>query len=152
MKKWLYIVLLLSVLVGCENINNSNPISYVPVNYTLYITQEYANFVLDGGFQALTFTKAKFEREYLGYAGLLVWIGMDNNYHAADLCCPNCLLKHKPVVVDGGLFAVCPVCTEAYDLSYGFANPTKGITKYPLKKYRTIFNNTATGYILRITN
>jgi hypothetical protein len=68
------------------------------------------------------------------------------------LCCPNCLLKHKPVVVDGGLFAVCPVCTEAYDLSYGFANPTKGITKYPLKKYRTIFNNTATGYILRITN
>ena len=74
-----------------------NPVSYVPVNYTLNITQEYPHFVVDNGYNVMTITKTRFDREYIGYAGLVVWIGMDGQYHAADLCCPHCLLKHKPV-------------------------------------------------------
>lgn len=151
MKKWLYIGCLLCILVGCENINNQNPVSYVPVNYTLYITREHPHFMIDGGFQTMTITSTKFEREYIGYAGLLIWIGMDGNYHAADLCCPNCLIKTKPVEVDG-LYAICPTCGEEYDLSYGFAIPTKGLSQYPLKKYQAILNNTVSGYTLRIIN
>lgn len=151
MKKWLYIGCLLCMLMGCENINNQNPVSYVRVNYTLYITREHPHFVIDGGFKTMTITSTKFEREYIGYAGLLIWIGMDGHYHAADLCCPNCLIKTKPVEVDG-LYAICPTCGEEYDLSYGFANPTKGLTQYPLKEYQAILNNTVSGYTLRIIN
>jgi nitrite reductase/ring-hydroxylating ferredoxin subunit len=128
-----------------------NPVSYVPVNYTLNITQEYPHFVVDNGYNVMTITKTRFDREYIGYAGLVVWIGMDGQYHAADLCCPHCLLKHKPVEVDG-FYAICPECEEHYDLSYGYANPTKGMTKFGLKMYRTILNNSMTGYSLRIIN
>ena len=76
---------------------------------------------------------------------------MDGHYHAADMCCPNCVNKTKPVEVDG-LYAVCPICGEAFDLSYGYAFPTKGITKYPLRQYQAIYNNSNAGYTLRITN
>ena len=150
MKKWLYIGIIF-ILLSCEDTNNMNPVSYVPVNYTLNITQEYPHFVVDNGYNVMTITKTRFDREYIGYAGLVVWIGMDGQYHAADLCCPNCLQKHKPVEVNG-IFAVCPKCEECYDLSYGYANPTKGITKFGLKMYRTILNNSMTGYSLRIIN
>lgn len=150
MKKWLYIGLVF-ILLSCENTNNMNPVSYVPVNYTLNITQEYPHFVVDNGYNVMTITKTRFDREYIGYAGLVVWIGMDGQYHAADLCCPHCLLKHKPVEVDG-FYAICPECEEHYDLSYGYANPTKGMTKFGLKMYRTILNNSMTGYSLRIIN
>lgn len=150
MKKWLYIGVLF-MLLSCENTNNMNPVSYVPVNYTLNITQEYPHFVVDNGYNVMTITKTRFDREYIGYAGLVVWIGMDGQYHAADLCCPHCLLKHKPVEVDG-FYAICPECEEHYDLSYGYANSTKGMTKFGLKMYRTILNNSMTGYSLRIIN
>lgn len=150
MKKWLYIGLVF-ILLSCEDTNNMNPVSYVPVNYTLNITQEYPHFVVDNGYNVMTITKTRFDREYIGYAGLIVWIGMDGQYHAADLCCPHCLLKHKPVEVDG-FYAICPECEEHYDLSYGYANPTKGMTKFGLKMYRTILNNSMTGYSLRIIN
>jgi nitrite reductase/ring-hydroxylating ferredoxin subunit len=151
MRRWLLIGLLLCSLLGCENFNNQNPVPYVPVNYTLKITEEHPHFMIDNGYQTMTITRTKFEREYLGYAGLLIWIGMDGNYHAADMCCPNCVNKTKPVEVDG-LYAVCPICGEAFDLSYGYAFPTKGITKYPLRKYQAILNSTYTGHTLRITN
>jgi nitrite reductase/ring-hydroxylating ferredoxin subunit len=151
MKRWLLIGILLCSLLGCENFNNQNPVPYVPVNYTLKITEEHPHFMIDNGYQTMTITRTKFEREYLGYAGLLIWIGMDGNYHAADMCCPNCVNKTKPVEVDG-LYAVCPICGEAFDLSYGYAFPTKGITKYPLRQYQAIYNNSNAGYTLRITN
>ena len=151
MKKWLYIGCLLCMLMACENINNQNPVPHVPVSYTMNITSEYPHFVIENGYQTLTITKAKFNYEYVGYAGLLIWIGMDGHYHVADLCCPNCVNKTKPVTIDG-LYAVCPICEEKFDLSYGFAIPTKGITKYPLRKYQAILNSTYTGHTLRITN
>lgn len=96
-------------------------------------------------------TEAKFEREYLGYAGLLLWIGMDGQYHAADLCCPNCIKANKPVQIDG-MFAVCPICDEHFDLSYGYAFPTTGKTKESLRKYQALTQQTTTGLTLRVIN
>ena len=151
MERKFAIILFLYTLISCENINMTNPVPSVPVSYTLNITREYPGFVIESGYQTLVITKSIYEREYLGYAGLLIWIGMDGNYHAADLCCPHCLKKNKPVAIDG-LYAVCPICSESFDLSFGFANPTNGFTKYPLRKYNTRFNNSASGYSLRITN
>jgi hypothetical protein len=151
MRKILYIVLLMCLIVGCNTINNQTPVPHVPVSYTLNITSEYPHFIVENGYQTLTITQTKFEREYLGYSGLLIWVGMDGAYHAADLCCPNCLIKNKPVHIDG-IYAICPTCDEHFDLSYGYAFPTKGHTKHTLRKYQTIFSNSLTGYTLRIIN
>jgi hypothetical protein len=153
MQKWLFIGVLGCLIVSCNNVNNQNPVPYVPVNYTLRITSEYPHFVVDNGYQTMTVTSTKLEREYLGYAGLLIWVGMDGNYHAADLCCPNCLIKNKPVQVDG-LFAICPTCEEKYDLSYGYAFPTTGKTQFPLRYYISLYqyDPAVAGYTLRIRN
>ena len=151
MKRWILIGFIGSLLLGCEDFNNQNPVPYVPVSYTLKITEEYPHFMIDNGYQTMTITKPRYNYEYIGYCGLLIWIGMDGHYHAADMCCPNCVNKTKPVEVDG-LYAVCPICGEAFDLSYGYAFPTKGITKYPLRQYQAIYNNSNAGYTLRITN
>ena len=151
MRHWLIIGLIGCMLLGCDNFNNQNPVPYVPVSYTLKITEEHPHFMIDNGYQTMTITKPRYNYEYIGYCGLLIWIGMDGHYHAADLCCPNCVNKTKPVTIDG-LYAVCPICEEKFDLSYGFAIPTKGITKYPLRKYQAILNSTYTGHTLRITN
>ena len=151
MKKWILIGFIGSLLLGCEDFNNQNPVPYVPVSYTLKITEEYPHFMIDNGYQTMTITKPRYNYEYIGYCGLLIWIGMDRHYHAADLCCPNCVNKTKPVTIDG-LYAVCPICEEKFDLSYGLAIPTKGITKYPLREYQAILSSTYTGHTLRITN
>ena len=151
MKRWIIIVLICTCIMGCENVNRRSPIPYVPVNYTLYITREHPHFVVDNGYNTMTITQTKFEREYIGYAGLLIWVGMDSHYHAADLCCPNCVKKNKPIEVDG-LYAICPICDEHYDLSFGFPIPTKGIAKDPLRTYQTTVQQSQTGLILRIIN
>ena len=143
MKKWLYIGCVLCMLMGCENINNMNPVPNVPVNYTLNIESEYPHFIIENVYRVMTITSTKFEREYIGYAGLLIWRGWDGNLHAADLCCTNCLLKHKPLTINDEYdwYATCPTCGEAYELLYGYAIPTKGLTKFPLKKYPTFFSH-----------
>ena len=147
-----YIVISLIILLSaCENANYRSSVPTVPVSFTLNITQEYPHFVLDNGFQTMTITQKQFLEQYLGYAGLLVWVGMDNAYHAADLCCPYCVQRNKPLTIDG-LYAVCQLCGEQYDISYGFGNPTKGVTKESLKRYYTSFRNTPTGMQLQISN
>ena len=151
MKHWLFILPCCLLLSACEKVNYRSSVPNVPVNYTLYITSEHPHFIVDNGFQTLTVTSSKYERESVGYAGLLIWTAMDGHYHAADLCCPNCLKRTKPVEVDG-LYAICPICNEQFDLSFGFAIPTKGITDEPLRRYQTRLDNSFTGLTLRIFN
>lgn len=149
MKRYLIIAIITYLCIGCENVNYQSSIPNVPVNYTLYITSEHPHFIVENGFQTMTITQTKLEREALGYAGLIVWVAMDEKYHAADLCCPHCLKPNKPVMVDG-LYAVCPICDEHFDLGFGYAVPTKGITTEPLRKYQTLIQQTPTGTSLRI--
>ncbi len=151
MKHWYIAILISFVLCACENTNYRSSVPSVPVNFTLNITQEHPHFVVDNGFQTMEITQSKFEREYIGVAGLLIWIAMDGRYHAADLCCPKCLNIKKPVAADG-IFAVCPTCNEQFDLSFGYAFPTKGYAKEPLRSYQAIINQQATGISLRIIN
>jgi len=151
MKHFGFICCCLLLLSACEDINRQSSVPNTPVNYTVYITREHPNFVVANGFQTMTVTEKRFLEDYIGYAGLLIWVGMDNAYHAADLCCPHCVKPKKPLVVDG-LFAVCELCDEHYDISYGFCNPTQGVTKESLKLYNTSYRNSATGVKLLIFN
>ncbi|MCQ2342097.1 MAG: hypothetical protein MJZ75_01195 [Paludibacteraceae bacterium] len=138
-------LVLCAVFTSCHNDANSNVPDY-PVALDLDIYKMYPNFVIENGFQTMTFTQKRWESDYLGFAGILVWINVTNQYCAADLACPHCVKQDKPIQVDG-LFATCPVCGEVFDLSTrGF--PTKGIANQPLKNYELTFSNG----ILRIRN
>ena len=151
MKHLFIIIGIMTILSGCKDINYRSSIPNTPVNYTVYITREHPNFVVENGFQTMVITERTFLEAYIGYAGLLIWVGMDNSYHAADLCCPHCVRKDKPLIVDG-LFTKCEICGEHYDMSYGYCVPTKGLTREPMKIYRTSYRNLATGGQLHIFN
>ena len=130
---------------SCEN--KTNPIPRFPVYLDLDIPALYPHFVPDNGYQTLVFTRKRYENELIGYAGVLVWIGMDGRYYAADLCCPLCLNPEQPVSVDG-IFAVCSTCGEQFDISYGLATPVNGIARHPLRPFGTRL----AGSILQIRN
>lgn len=151
MKRIGIIMMLLGMLAACEDVNYRSSVPITPVNYTIYITREHPGFVVENGFQTMVITQRTFMEDYIGYSGLLIWVGMDNAYHAADLCCPHCVKKAIPLQVDG-LFACCSLCGEEYDISYGYGNPTKGVTKEPLKRYNTSYRNLATGAQLHVFN
>ena len=151
MKRIGFLLIVLLLLSACENVNRKSSVPNMPVNYTVYITREHPHFVIANGFQTMTVTEKKFLENYIGYAGLLIWVGKDNAYHAADLCCPYCVERNKPLTVDG-IFAVCELCGEHYDISLGFGFPTKGITDEPLKQYNTSLIIGAAEKKLRIRN
>ena len=139
------------VVTGCENFNRRSSVPDAPVDYTLNITREYPHFVVENNPNPIVITQTKLFNEFIGYAGLLIWVSMDHAYHAADLCCPYCVKRNKPLTVDG-MFAVCELCGEHYDISLGFGFPTKGITDEPLKQYNTSLIIGAAEKKLRIRN
>lgn len=139
------------VVTGCENFNRRSSVPPAPVDYTLNITCEYPHFVVENYPNHIVITQTKLFNESIGYAGLLIWVGMDHAYHAADLCCPYCVKRNKPLTVDD-MFAVCELCGEHYDISWGFGFPTKGITDEPLKRYNTSLIIGAAEKKLRISN
>jgi len=148
------IVLLIALAIAmlctaCHNDAKSNVPDY-PVRLDLQITAQYSHFIPENGFQTMTFTKAEKAGDYVGYAGVLVWVNTLNEYCAADMACPNCLKKDQPVQVDG-LYATCPACGEAFDLSqYGY--PSKGKTNQPLRRYSTQTVYEGMNRVLRVRN
>lgn len=145
LRKW-HIVLATAMLLALAGCKGTTFVSSVPpalVRLELNITALFPHFRPNGGFAVMTFRSNDYPAERpaqpvdrLGYAGVIVWTGMDENYHACDMCCPKCVSKETPVEVDG-MYAKCPLCGEEFDLSWGYATPTKGISKEALKKYKT---------------
>lgn len=141
MKKVLLLLLISFLFISCDSDTTfRSSVPTYPVQLDINILAEYPGFVTANGFQTMTFTEQRFVQDYLGYLGLVVWVGMDEQYHAADLCCPNCVYKNGRVEIDG-IFAKCPICGEEYDLSFGLASPTKGISKESLRQYTTSYDN-----------
>ena len=121
------------LLTACGN-DRLNPVPSYPVYLDLDIQAEFPHFVPANGYQTMTFTQRRYEREYIGFGGVLVIAAMDGKYHAVDLCCPVCLHRDSVVQIDG-IYAVCPICGEKYDISYGFGLPMRGKSKWPLRPY-----------------
>lgn len=141
-------MMLAALLWGCGETTWVSSVPTYPVGMELNILGEYPHFVPAGAVQALRFTQPRYPNEAVGYAGLLVFTAFDMHYYACDLCCPHCLDRSHPLETDG-IFAHCPVCGEDYDLSQGYATPTRGISKEALRHYNAFYNS-ASGK-LRIT-
>ena len=138
-KRLILLVLFTLSMSSCRNTVWFSSVPSYPVQFELNIWAEYPHFVTDNGFQTLCFTQRRYDIDYLGYAGLLIWVDMNSQYKAADLCCPHCLTR-DPVRVDG-FYAICDKCGEQYDLSFGIANPTKGISNEVLRHYTVQYGN-----------
>jgi len=141
----LFALVSLAFCVSCCDNSQSNVPDY-PVHLDIDIQNEYPHFVPAAPCQSLVFKEKRYESDAIGYAGVVVWININGEYRAADLCCPKCLQRNKPVEVDG-MLAVCPTCSERFDLTT-YAFPTKGLADQPLKSYGVQY----TGIKLHIRN
>ena len=135
------IVLMLFSLSACNGYTYMSSVPAVPVQYVLNVLADDPTFVPANTGAYKIVKQKRFETDYIGYAGLLIYIGFDSQYHAFDLACPHCLNRQNTVEMNG-MFAVCPICHEEYDVSYGYATPTTGKTKEPLRKYHCSWNGT----------
>jgi len=140
MQRLLSIAMVCLLMWACESNSIVNPVPNYPVSMELNILGEYPNFTYSNIGAYLTFTSPRYPTERVGYAGLLLFVNFNEAYSAFDLCCPHCLDRNTPLLVDG-IFARCPNCGEEYDLSYGLGSPTKGIAENFLKTYKTSYYN-----------
>ncbi len=156
MKRILLILGVALLSVGCKNTTfrssvpsypihleiNTNVgmyVHFVPTNVMTYLIADEKGIHLNGVTQPLTVDQA------YGFAGTVVYIDGFYPYSAYDLCCPHCLKRDMPCTING-MFAICPVCGEEYDIYSGNGVPTHGIGNEPLKRYTTTYN-AATGKI-----
>lgn len=143
--------LLLFLFTACEDTTFRSSVPYYPVSLKIDTNQDiYVNFkpacitsyvVADKDgyhFNGITRMYSGMGFAY-GYAGVVIYITLGSEYMAYDLCCPHCLLQHKPVDVDG-MFATCPTCGEEYNLDV-YGTPTKGISREALRRYSTLYSN-----------
>ncbi len=128
-------------LSSCSGNTYISSVPAMPVQFIYNVLAEDPAFVPANTGAYKIIKERRYDTDYIGYAGLLLYVGMDMQHHAFDLACPHCLSTQKPVEVDG-IFAICPVCGEQYDISYGYGTQTKGISKEPLRKYNCIWNGT----------
>lgn len=115
------------------NTNVGTYVHFVPENVSAYLIADAKGIHFNGQTMPLTVTEA------YGYAGTVVYIDGFHPYGAYDLCCPHCLKRETPCVVDG-IFAVCPICGEEFDIYSGNGVPTHGIAKEALRPYRTTYD------------
>lgn len=156
-QRQLIIGLLGLILCSCEGITQSS-IPNMPVNITIDTRQgEFVHFtpealtnyvVIDGdGYHynghdlPLPFFGA------FGCGGVVIFVNMTGGYSAYDLACPYCYTHgHIESCAVDGLYANCPRCEEAYDISSGVGVPTKGIGHECLKSLPLTY----VGSIIRI--
>lgn len=117
------------------NTNVGMYVHFVPTSVMTYLIADEKGIHLNGVTQPLTVDQA------YGFAGTVVYIDGFSPYSAYDLCCPHCLKRDMPCTING-MFAVCPVCGEEYDIYSGNGVPTHGIGNEPLKRYTTTYNAT----------
>jgi hypothetical protein len=148
MKKLRYILLvglMCLQLTGCDDTYQSSIPNFY-VNLRLDLASTYPTFKNNPN-HYLVFTKPVYATDGVGFGGILVFCGWDNNYYAFDLACPY-EAKQKTIVHPNDIGqAICDSCKTVYDISIGVGNPISGPAKQTLKHYKANLS----GDILYIT-
>ena len=146
------------VLCACRGQEETTSVPSSPVRLTIDLRQgPYVHFVKEAintyivvdskGYHYNGQTYPLKAEDYYGFGGVIIYITTTKEYAAFDLGCPHCLNKATPTQVNG-IYTICPICGEEYDLSSGIGNPTKGVTNEYLRHYTVSNDNN----VLRITN
>jgi len=108
------------------------PVPYVPVNYTVYLTNP-SNYHLRVPGSHLILPDE-------GNLGIILYrktMGDPDDFIALDLTCTNEPYGTCKVELDEetGFYLVCPCCGSEYSVMDGYV--TKGPARWPLKEYQT---------------
>ena len=129
------------LLIAC-NKNNADVIPDVFVDFTIdLLDPEFAALSAIGVSDTVDATTNNWGYRSAGYDnnGIIIYSG-PNEYYAFDRTCPHDFAENGlsiRVKLEGGL-AVCKHCGTNYSLST-YGSPISGPGKYPLKNYKTIF-------------
>lgn len=146
--RW-YIILALFFLTSCEDTTFRSAVPSRPVQLTINTAAGmYVHFVRENigacvvvdpdGYHFNGQTLPLTPTDYYGFSGVVIYVTNDQNYAAFDLCCPHCIKQFEHCQIDG-CYAVCPICGEQYDLSFGYGTPSKGISKEALRRYTAVY-------------
>jgi nitrite reductase/ring-hydroxylating ferredoxin subunit len=129
MKKVISFLLFLS-LFACGRYQSSIPESPVFMRRNL----NTINCLFPGDYYYITEPQTASDR--LGYGGLLLVRGFDDQYYAYDLACPvECRTDVRVGQPSEVLEVVCPQCGESYQLGFGLGTPSTGISGEGLRRY-----------------
>lgn len=120
---------------GCDDTYISSIPNY-PVSMQLNLTSTYPTFKNSIN-RYLIFQKPVTASDRIGYGGILVYSGFDQEYYAFDLACPHeakSSIRVKPNDIGQ---AICDSCKTVYDISLGLGIPVSGPSREMLRKYKT---------------
>lgn len=133
-------------LTGCKDDIYQSSIPDVSVHLELNLVSQYPLFANSVN-EYILFTEPRYVTDRIGYGGVIVYSTFEGKYVAFDLACPVEVKRDIRVEPDGSGFMTCPSCGEVYDISFGLGYPTKGVSREPMKLYKTELY----GNILRVT-
>lgn len=148
-KVYLYSFFSLLMLFACEDLNTHSSIP----NYVVYLSRNVNMEAIElrtiGGYK--TYTTTEKLGDAIGYGGILIIYGFDEEYHAYDMTCPYELSRTVRVTPNSAGQAVCSTCGSIFNIAYGMGNCISGPSKEGLKRYKVIETNTSSGLILTVT-
>lgn len=145
-KALLCLIVTLSLSACHPDINLDSPVPRTPVSLDINIMVDAPGLDTQGGFY--TITEPQRYGQYIGYSGIVIFHGFDDRFYAFDLCCPVECERDKRITPTMAGVATCGECKTEYDIGFGSGQPTRGDSKFPLRRYTV----TRSGYDLRVTN
>ncbi|MDL2266277.1 hypothetical protein LJC43_07850 [Parabacteroides sp. OttesenSCG-928-G21] len=137
MKRVFCCLVVFLIVAGCTKTEKSR-VPYAPVFFT--VSLQYEDKELSGLLKTKSFTKTRKAGEYIGYSGIFVVHGVDENFYAFDLCCPHEAQQDVKVTPSDDGVATCSECKTVYDISYGGGYPMSGPSKHQLIRLDVIKN------------
>jgi hypothetical protein len=143
----IFIIILISPLfiTSCsKDENDVIPDVYVDFNISLNDV-EFSNLTapLTSAYVSASTNNIGMAAAGYGNNGIIVFRYVEDEFLAFDRTCPHDFkVNNKSVRINiiDDIYAICPECSTKYALpSYG--TPASGIGQYPLKNYKTGFNN-----------
>ena len=125
-----------TLFCGCENDIYRSSIPDVSVHLELNLVSQYPLFANSVN-EYLLFTEPRYATDRIGFGGVIVYTTFEGKYSAFDLACPVEAKRDTRVEPDGSGMLTCNSCGEVYDITFGLGYPTKGVSREPLKMYKT---------------
>jgi len=147
-RKYIFCLVAMFTFLSCD----SSFKSAIP-DYPVYLERNINTDALElrtiGGYK--TYTTIERIGDAIGYGGLLVIHGFDDNYYAFDLACPHEIKSNIRVVPNSAGQAVCDSCKSVFSIGYGSGNHLSGPAKEGLRRYQISVYETVSGTIFRVT-
>jgi len=140
------------LLGACKDANTS---SVVP-SYSVYIYQNINLYAVAlraiGGYKTYTVVNTSQGVSAIGYGGVLIFYGYDENYYAFDMACPHEVSRTVRVIPNDEGQAVCNTCGSVFNIGYGSGTCISGPATEGLRKFKVTATSTTSGLYLYVVN